>query len=99
MPYQVLKYQATPNPNALKVILDRPISDRPRSFRTRAEGSSDPLASLFFAIDGVTSLLFNGDWFTVNKSAEAAWGPVKKGVERVLGEMDEGKGQSDKGIE
>jgi hypothetical protein len=87
MPYRVLKYQTTPNPNALKVLLDGEISDRPRSFRTVAEGDGDALASRFFAITGVTSLLFNGDWFTVNKSPEAQWPAIKKGVERELASM------------
>ena len=84
MPYRVVKYQTTPNPNALKVILDASITDRPRSFRTAAEGEGDDLAARFFAIDGVTSLLFNGDWFTVNKSSDAAWATIKKSVEREL---------------
>jgi hypothetical protein len=88
MPLKVVKYQTTPNPNALKVVLDGPISDRPRSFRTRDDGAGDALAQQFFAIDGVTSLLFNGDWFTVNKSADAAWPGVKKAVERVLAAME-----------
>lgn len=87
MPYRVVKYQTTPNPNALKVILDGEISDRPRSFRTVAEGEGDDLASRFFRISGVTSLLFNGDWFTVNKAADATWPSIKKGVERELSQL------------
>jgi hypothetical protein len=87
MPLRVVKYQTTPNPNALKVILDGPISDRPRSFRSATEGDGDELAARFFAIEGVTSLLFNGDWFTVNKSSDAAWPSIKKSVERELASM------------
>jgi hypothetical protein len=93
MPYRVVKYQATPNPNALKVILDKAITDRPRSFRSREEldaapAPRDPLAARFFAIDGVTSLLFSGDWLTVNKSPDAEWAPIKKAVERELAAID-----------
>jgi hypothetical protein len=88
MPYRVLKYQATPNPNALKVTLDKPLTDRPRSFRTPAEGAGDPLAARFFAIEGVTTLLFNTDWFTVNKSPDANWAAIKKAVERTLAEIE-----------
>ena len=88
MPIRVVKFQSTPNPNALKVLLDAPITDRPRSFRSRTEDASDALAARFFAIDGVTSLLFNQDWFTVNKSAEAHWPPIKKAIERELAAMN-----------
>ena len=88
MPIRVVKYQTTPNPNAVKVVVDRLISDVPKSFRTREEGAGDPLAQKFFAVAGVTSLLFNADWFTVNKSPEAAWPAIKKQIERVLSELN-----------
>jgi hypothetical protein len=87
MPLRVVKYQTTPNPNALKIILDGHITDRPRSFRSAHEGDGDDLAARFFKIDGVTSLLFSGDWFTVNKAESAAWPPIKKAVERELASM------------
>ncbi|MBC7771670.1 MAG: NifU N-terminal domain-containing protein [Pyrinomonadaceae bacterium] len=84
MPYTVTKYQSTPNPNALKCFLSGTISDRPKSFRKPEEAEGDALAAKFFAVSGVTSLLINGDWMTVNKSSEVEWGGVKRGVERVL---------------
>lgn len=88
MPFRVVKYQATPNPNAVKVMLDKPITDRPRSFRNADDVNGDALAARFFAIEGVTGLLFNGDWFTVNKDPSADWGPLKKAVERELARVD-----------
>ncbi|MBC7835284.1 MAG: NifU N-terminal domain-containing protein [Phycisphaerales bacterium] len=84
MPYAITRFDPTPNPNALKCILDRPISDRPRSFRSAAEATSDPLAAAIFAVPGVTNLLLNGDWLTVNKSSESEWKPVKAGVQAAL---------------
>lgn len=89
MAYRVTKYQTTPNPNALKVLLDKPITDRPRSFRTPEDCGGDALASRFFAIPNVVGLLFNGDWFTVNKAAESDWPPIKKAVERELAAMSD----------
>lgn len=88
MPYTVTKYQTTPNPNALKCFLSGSISDRPKSFRRPEESAGDELATKFFAIPGVTSLLINSDWMTVNKSGEADWPVVKRGVERVLAELE-----------
>lgn len=90
MPLRVVKYQRTPNPNALKILLDGPITDRPRSFRSAEEGAGDELAGRFFRIEGVTSLLFSGDWFTVNKAESASWPPIKKAVERELAAMSPG---------
>lgn len=87
MPYRVIRYEETPNPNALKCILDRPISAHPRSFRGPESAGDDEAARALFSVKGVAVILMNGDWMTVNKTPEASWKSVKAGVERVLGEM------------
>jgi len=84
MAYRITRYEETPNPNAIKCWLDRPISEAPRSFLDAGQAEGDPLAAALFAIDGVTTLLFNGDWVTVNKRPDARWATVRKRVERVL---------------
>ncbi len=84
MPYLVRVFQTTPNPNAIKCVLDRTIADRPRSYFRAEEAAADPVGAGLFAIRGVTNVLINGDWITVNKSPEADWKDVKAGVERVL---------------
>lgn len=84
MGFRVVRYDETPNPNALKCILDGRISEAPRSFRDEASAQGDALAASLFAVEGVTSVLMNGDWVTVNKRPEAEWRKVKKGVERAL---------------
>jgi hypothetical protein len=76
--------EPTPNPNALKFILDRTISDRPTSFFNAASAQDHPIALKLFAIPGVSSLLFLGDFVTVNKSPEAPWAEIKKRVKQVL---------------
>lgn len=84
MPYTVRAFQATPNPNAVKCILDRKVTDRPRSYFRAEEAGEDPLARAIFAVEGVTNVLINADWVTVNKTPEADWKAVRSGVERVL---------------
>lgn len=82
--WRVTETQATPNPNALKYVLDRPISDNPLSFFTAASASGHPIASKLFAISGVTTLLLLNDFVTVNKSLEKSWGEITPQVKRVL---------------
>lgn len=84
MPYRVIAFQPTPNPNALKCMLEPRLPDPPRSFRSAVEVGDDPLAKALFAVSGVTSVLLNGDWMTVNKSSSADWSSVKRGVQDVL---------------
>jgi hypothetical protein len=84
LPYEVREVQPTPNPNAVKFVLDRVIADRPTSFLDPASGKDHPIASRLFAIPGVTSLLILGDFVTVNKRPEARWAEIKSKVERTL---------------
>ncbi len=86
MPYAVTQFQPTPNPNALKCILDRRLPDPPRSFRSAQDAGADPLAAPLFRVPGVVGLLLNGDWLTVNKSPEADWGSIKKSLKQALAE-------------
>ena len=87
MPFRVTEVQPTPNPNAAKFMLDRPISDGPVSFLSRDQADGHPIARAMFAIPGVTSVLLLGDFVTVNKSAEASWPQMKRKVQQVLAEV------------
>ncbi len=80
----VIEIQPTPNPNALKFIVEGPISDKPLSFFNPEAGKSHPLASQLFAIKGVTSLLILNDFVTVSKSPNAAWKEITSKAKRVL---------------
>lgn len=84
MPFTIVRYETTPNPNALKCILDRPISAGPRSFLNAAMAAGDPLAAALFREAPITTLLMNGGWMTINKKPDVEWRSVKPKVERVL---------------
>jgi hypothetical protein len=86
MPETPVTFQPTPNPNALKCLVGRTISDRPRSFFNAAEAQGDPLGRELFAIPGVTNVLIQDSWLTVCKKPDADWASIRAGVERVLRE-------------
>lgn len=88
MGYAVTRFQETPNPNAVKCVLDRRAGERPRSYFSADEARDDPLASRLFGIPGVTNVLINGDWITVSKRAESDWRTVRAGIVRVLGDAE-----------
>ncbi len=87
MPYRVVEFQDTPNPNALKCVLDHPLPESPglRSYLSPEAAAGDPLASALFAVPGVVGILINPGWVTVSKSQDAPWKQIKAGVARVLG--------------
>lgn len=84
MAFRVREIQPTPNPNAAKFMLDRPIVDQPTSFLKAADAQDHPVASRLFDIPGVSSLLFLGDFITVNKSPDAKWPQITRRVEQAL---------------
>ncbi len=84
MAYTVLEVQSTPNPNALKFILNRSISEQSTSFFDAASAKDHPAASMLFEIPGVNSLLLLGDFITINKRPEAKWPAIKEGVRKTL---------------
>ncbi|MCL4198813.1 MAG: NifU N-terminal domain-containing protein [Phycisphaerales bacterium] len=86
MGFRIIDIETTPNPNALKFNLDQPISRGTLSFVRPPDAERDPIAASLFAIEGVVSLMFRGDFVTVNKRADADWGPIKAKVRRALAE-------------
>jgi hypothetical protein len=86
MGLKVAEIQPTPNPNALKFVLDRTVWDQPLSFFSADAAREHPLAAKLFAVSGVSSLLLLGDFVTINKRPDANWADIKRAVRRVLAE-------------
>jgi hypothetical protein len=84
MGYAVRESQPTPNPNALKLLLDREISPEPLSFRSVADAANHPLAAELMAIKGVTSVLMLHDFVTINRSPGTRWADITSKAKRIL---------------
>jgi hypothetical protein len=80
----VLEIQPTPNPNAMKFVLDRTAFSEPASFYSPAEAEAHPLAAKLMAIPGVTHIMLLGDFVTVGKQSQARWSEINGKVKRVL---------------
>jgi hypothetical protein len=84
MPFEVVEIQPTPNPDALKFVLDREIASQPTSFFSADAAKEHPVASQLFAIPGVRCLLLLGDFVTVNKQPAERWDGIKRRVREIL---------------
>ena len=84
MPYEVMEIQATPNPNALKFVLDHAIASQPMSFFSAESARDHAIASGLFSVAGVSSLLLLNDFVTVNKQSDAGWPAITGRVREVL---------------
>lgn len=84
--YKVLRFEDTPNPNAVKCILDRRISDVPRSFLSAADAADDPLIAAIFEIPGIRNVLTLDDWITIGKFPDAPWSEIRRRISEILRE-------------
>jgi len=68
-------FQRTPNPNAGKFVVGRPVVEgkASKSFFSAGQASTTPVAAALFMLDGVANLFMVEDFITVTKTAEADW--------------------------
>lgn len=83
---KVTSIQPTPNPNAFKFLVDRPLA-RPGqtlAYAKPEQARSDVLGQGLFAIPGVETLFFCDNFVTVSMTAQADWRAVAEQVTRLL---------------
>lgn len=88
MGYRVVRFEETPNPNAVKAVLDRSPGQSPRAYRSAEAAQADPLGATLMALPGVTNILIHDGWISVGKSGSTAWRDLKRAIEKALAETD-----------
>jgi hypothetical protein len=81
---KVVGVEPTPNPNAMKFLLNRRVSEATISARTADQAAGNPVTGALFAIPGVAGVMLLGDFVTINKSPEAKWPDIKNAVRQNL---------------
>ena len=68
----------TPNPQALKFIINERLLNREtRSFQNASEAESDPLAKAIFDLGGVVSVFYMDRFITIEKEPDVSWGKIQ----------------------
>jgi Fe-S cluster biogenesis protein NfuA len=76
---QVQDVDLTPNPQALKFILNEKLLNREtRNYQNKEQANNDPLAKGIFEIEGVVSVFYMDKFITIEKDAKAAWGQIQR---------------------
>lgn len=84
--------ERTPNPNSIKWVLGRPLSEPGVSAQFDAAPAEDvsPLAARLFRIEGVTTVFMASNFVTVTKRTELEWldlaEPIVDALKQVLGD-------------
>ncbi|NWG29080.1 MAG: NifU family protein [Ignavibacteriaceae bacterium] len=69
----------TPNPHALKFILNQKLLNyETRQYPDKESAKNDPFASGIFALDGVVSVFYMDKFVTIEKSPDANWGQIQR---------------------
>jgi Fe-S cluster biogenesis protein NfuA len=81
----VIDIEPTPNPDALKFILDATVLDAgSRSYDTAAAAKDDTLAAALFAVKGVQSVFYMAQFVTVTKTSTTTWTDLQPSVINAL---------------
>lgn len=79
----------TPNPNALKFIINEPIlPGTSRNYKNYDEAVNDPFAKAIFEIDGVVGVFYMENFVTIEKKNESLWGDIQKSFAKFVTEFD-----------
>lgn len=70
-----VRFQPTPNPNAGKFVVSRPVVDgkASKSFYSAEQAAAEPVAAALFGVAGVQSLFMADDFITVTKAPDVDW--------------------------
>lgn len=77
--------QSTPNPNALKFVLNVPVKTAGNTtYRNAAECQHNPLAGHLFALGGISEVYFFDNYITVTQDGNAQWEELEKKIQDVI---------------
>jgi len=82
---QDIQIQPTPNPNALKFILEENVKNEGKSsYRTSEDCKFNPLAQKLFFLRGIDQVLFFQNVITVSKFSFAKWDELEPEITKVI---------------
>jgi len=87
---KVLNVEATPNPHALKFVVDGRVTEGgSRSFETVEAAAAHPLARALFDLGAVRTVFFMPTFVTVSKDPETDWASLQPRIEETLAGVTE----------
>ena len=80
-----VQIQSTPNPNALKFVLNIPLRiGEKASYKSINECGQNPLAKALFGIDHVAEVYFFDNYITITQDGQGDWDQIEDGVTRII---------------
>jgi NFU1 iron-sulfur cluster scaffold homolog, mitochondrial len=100
-PYKVVNTQPTPNPDALKFMMNKPVvKGGTRSFDSKKEAVGDTFAEALFDVPGIRNIYLSEDFVSVTKSMMEEWHdlvePLQGSIEKNLKFYEDGDDETKK---
>lgn len=84
MEYKIM-IQGTPNPNALKFVLNTPVKNSGNvTYRNAEECHKNPLARKIFSIPNIAEVYFFDNYITVTQDGNADWDAIEEQVKNLI---------------
>lgn len=82
--------QSTPNPNALKFVLNIPVKNEGRvTYKSAAECDTNPLAKAIFTVSNIREVYFFDNYITVTQDGNIGWEDIEDQIQRLIVENAE----------
>lgn len=81
-----LMVQSTPNPNALKFVVNVPVKTEGNfTYKSAADCAANPLAGAVFELNGhIREVYFFDNYITVTQDGDADWDELEEGIRNVI---------------
>lgn len=77
--------QSTPNPNALKFVLNVPVkSEGKATYKNAQEAVHNPMAQALFAVPNVREVYFFDNYITVTQDGNVEWDVIEEQIKNII---------------
>ena len=77
--------QSTPNPNALKFVLNVPVKlEGNVTYRSAADCGSNTLAAMLFSVPNITEVYFFDNYITVTQDGNVDWDVIEEQIKSII---------------
>jgi len=84
MEYRIM-IQSTPNPNALKFVVNVPVkSEGNYTYKSAAECENNPLARAIFAVKNIAEVYFFDNYITVTQTGSGDWDALEEEIKKII---------------
>ena len=77
--------QSTPNPNALKFVLNMPVKTEGKvTYKSADQCGHNPMAAALFTVPNVSEVYFYDNYVTVTQDGNADWDAIEEQLKRLI---------------